>query len=248
VATSVAMTTFANAAPNVPIGGELGQSPPVKQRRRKKQLRCVIVHQDYTIVDTIANSLQADYSLMQHDENLFMSNTFAPTGKFSDIALCPGAVRIKTLPNAGGTSVNSEALSFEVLRRMFNARLHATEMELQYWPENSKITDYSVVIQQRKFGVSVTRAMKFGGGLFTEEDATRLLTKKLFGVVESTKAVIAPFKWKKQILHVWAQTNQIAAMLRTVYDTLIPTEMRSNTVVVVTVATNADWVFFEREG
>ena len=70
VATSVAMTTFANAAPNVPIGGELGQSPPVKQRRRKKQLRCVIVHQDYTIVDTIANSLQADYSLMEHEVRL----------------------------------------------------------------------------------------------------------------------------------------------------------------------------------
>mmetsp|Transcript_20276 Transcript_20276/g.77621 ORF Transcript_20276/g.77621 Transcript_20276/m.77621 type:complete len:283 (-) Transcript_20276:287-1135(-) len=242
VITSV-VTTAAQA-------GELAGASSLAREGRttKKPLRCLTVHRDYTIVDTVANSLRADYSLMQHDESLFMSNEFVPTGKFSDIALCAGAVRIMTLPNAGGTSVNSEALSFEVLRQMFNARLDATEMELQYWPENSKITDYSVVIQKRKFGVSVTRAMKFGGGRFTEEDATRLLSKKLYGVVESTKAVIAPYKWKKQILHVWAQNNQIADMLRAVYDTLIPSEMQSNTVVVVTVAKNADWVFFEREG
>ena len=44
------------------------------------------------------------------------------------------------LPNAGGSSLCSEALSFEMLARAFGARLEMTEMELRYTP-GSQITD-----------------------------------------------------------------------------------------------------------
>ena len=150
-----------------------------------------------------------------------------------------------TLPNAGGRSENSEALSCDVLGTMFGARLIATEMELKYWPLNSKITDFSVSIRGEVFGVSVTRAMKYAG-TFTEADAYRLLTKKLLGVNASTKAVLKRFRWQKQILHVWAEYKYIAHVLENVYESLSE-EVRHNTLVVVTVCENAPWVFYQRE-
>ena len=56
-----------------------------------------------------------------------------------------------------------------------------TEMEVSYFPEEGSITDYVCEIFGTKVGVSVTRAMKFRGGDFTEEDAEHLLNKKLKG-------------------------------------------------------------------
>ncbi len=109
------------------------------------------------------------------------------------ISLTHGAQRVLGTPNAGGSSVWSEAISFEVLSFLCQAVLHKTEMEIEYMP-GSKITDYSVKVMGRDLGVSVTRAMKFskkGDALFTEEDATKLLSKKLTGVIESTKGVVS---------------------------------------------------------
>lgn len=96
-------------------------------------------------------------------------------------------------PNAGGNSVWSEVISHEVLSFLCRAVLHKTEMEIEYMP-GSKITDYSVKVNGKDFGVSVTRAMKFskkGDDIFTEEDAYKLLSKKLRGVNESTMGVVS---------------------------------------------------------
>ena len=59
-------------------------------------------------------------------------------------------------------------------------------MEIQYFPEGSKKTDYSVLLFGKPIGVSVTRAMKFSGK-FTEEDAINLLEKKLLGIILSSE-------------------------------------------------------------
>ena len=63
----------------------------------------------------------------------------------------------------------------------FSVFLFQTEMEVDYFPEGGSITDYVCEMFDSKVGVSVTRAMKFGGGVFTEEDAEHLLNKKLKG-------------------------------------------------------------------
>lgn len=157
---------------------------------------------------------------------------------------CKGAKIIQNLPNAGGTSVNSETISFDVLHTMFNATLEATELQLEYFPLGSKITDFSICINNIVFGVSVTRAMKFKGD-FDCNDAERLLTKKLYGVNMSSKAVIKKYKWDKQILHIWAQNYKIANILQKTYDTL-PTNLISNTIVIITICENADWIFFDK--
>lgn len=44
------------------------------------------------------------------------------------------ALRMLSLPNAGGSSIASEVLSFEVMSRAFGAKLDRTETELKYLP------------------------------------------------------------------------------------------------------------------
>lgn len=155
--------------------------------------------------------------------------------------LTEGGLRLLETPNAGGNSVWSEVMSFEVLNGLFGASLKRTEMEIKYAP-CSKITDYSAEVLGHHVGVSVTRAMKYKG-IFTTEDAMRLLKKKLFGVVASSEAVIDEHRWEKQILHVWAETDYIADIVERVYETDIGEEFKANTIVIVTIARDAKWIF-----
>ncbi len=53
-------------------------------------------------------------------------------------------------------------------------------MEVSYFPEGGCITDYVCKMFDTTLGVSVTRAMKYKGD-FTQEDAYRLLNKKMNG-------------------------------------------------------------------
>eukprot|EP00761_Pharyngomonas_kirbyi_P006922 gb/GECH01006931.1/.p1 GENE.gb/GECH01006931.1/~~gb/GECH01006931.1/.p1 ORF type:complete len:186 (+),score=38.43 gb/GECH01006931.1/:1-558(+) len=144
-------------------------------------------------------------------------------------------------PNAGGASTISEVLSLLTLRKLVRARLLNTEMGIIYFPFGSKKTDYSIVAQGRngithRLGVSVTRAMHFrGNAFFTREHARSLLIKKLFGIIVSTENVVDRHRWEKQILHIWAPTKRIAKMVRAEYRHL-KSDIRSNTIVIVTVA------------
>lgn len=155
------------------------------------------------------------------------------------MTLSRAAIRLATVPNAGGNSVLSEVISFEFFRSCFNAKLLKTEMEVDYYPMGGSITDYVCGMFGRKFGVSVTRAMKYMGE-FTDEDAERLLSKKLKGVVQSSKNSLE--NWEKQILHVWTPSKDTANTLTRVYNTL-DKDVTSNTVVIVTVAHNSKYIF-----
>lgn len=161
--------------------------------------------------------------------------------KPQQIALSEGAQRILETPNAGGNSVWSEVLSFELFKTIYRMQLLRTEMEIDYFFQNYNITDYCGLVGSTRVGVSVTRAMKYKG-IFTEDDARILLKKKLNGVIESTKNVAERDAWQKQILHVWAQEQYIADIFKSVYDGLVDS-LKANTMVVVTVVQNADWIF-----
>lgn len=171
----------------------------------------------------------------------FVVNHFFPTRPFEDFSVSGGAQKVFVEPNAGGNSVNSEAISFEVLHRLYGARLVKTEMAIEYWHPNWKKTDYSVSLYDRLIGVSVTRAMKYRG-VFTPEDAQTLLYKKLNGVNVSTVGVARHDRWEKQILHVWTPDEYIAITLYREYLQL-PAALRSNTVVIVTVSEGAPWLY-----
>lgn len=157
-----------------------------------------------------------------------------PLKPVSQMSWSNGAKRMRTCPNAGGSSEKSEVLSFELLQRCFGADLQKTEMEVQYFPEGGAITDYTCEMFSTSLGVSVTRAMKYGGD-FTVEDAERLLNKKLHGVLRSTKNTME--RWSKQILHVWATSLAVSVLIAEAYNQ-IPKDLKSNTVVLVTVTEN----------
>lgn len=153
-------------------------------------------------------------------------------------------VRLMDTPNAGGSSVESEALSFEIFKKCFNARLLKTEMEVTYFPEGGSITDYVMLMFDRVIGVSVTRAMKFDGSEFSVENADALLRKKLKGIRQSSRNSL--LKWDKQILHVWLFDENVVYALLSAWADLEP-EMKSNTVMVMTLATNSTEVFINQQ-
>ncbi|KAL4219295.1 hypothetical protein ACF0H5_021875 [Mactra antiquata] len=151
-----------------------------------------------------------------------------------------GGNRLKDVPNAGGSSVISEILSFELLQKCFKADLIKTEMEVTYFPEGGSITDYVCQVFGTKVGVSVTRAMKYRGGEFTTDDAEHLLKKKLKGVLQSNKNNLED--WNKQILHVWSVNKDVTNTLIQVYSNL-PDNVTSNTVIFITTSKSADFIY-----
>jgi len=161
---------------------------------------------------------------------------FEPNKNLAKMNLSRDAIKLVDVPNAGGSSEVSEMLSFEVLMKTFQARLLKTEMEVDYFPQGGSITDYVCEIFGTKLGVSVTRAMKFRGGTFDEEDARHLLTKKLNGVIRSSANSLE--NWNKQILHVWSANRDVTNTLIKVYSTL-PEDVVSNTVVFITTTTKS---------
>ncbi len=61
------------------------------------------------------------------------------------------------------------------------------------------------------------------------------------GVIRSTQNSME--KWAKQILHVWAISKHVANVITQTFE-CIPEDVRSNTVVLVTVAENVDEIFY----
>lgn len=151
---------------------------------------------------------------------------------------------IRDEPNAGGGSVVSEVLCFEILQRIFNVRLFHPEMSIKYCHSGSKKTDFSIIIDSGQcVGVSVTRAMKFPGDhFFTEEDAKKLLMKKLEGINHSSQNVIRSHGWKRQILFIWTRSKRIATMLKKCYK-MLKSQLRSNTIVIIAVTSKCDYIY-----
>ena len=149
--------------------------------------------------------------------------------------------KILSTPNAGGSSVISEAVSFELLNRLFGAELLATEMEIVYNFDNTKKTDILCEIEGISIAISVTRAMKYNE--FTIEMAIRLLEKKLSCVLGSNLAVSDKYAWFKQLLYIWVQEPEIAKILRETYEDYIKPEYKANTIVLIVLADQC-WFLF----
>lgn len=155
----------------------------------------------------------------------------------------PCSKRLLCVPNAGGNSVFSEALSFEFIKKIFKATLNVsvslkkTEMELVY-VGGSKITDFSFQVSSNKtFGCSVTRAFNYYDldSVYPDAAIERLLSKKLAGINESTRNVLND-QWDHQILHIWTTNVETAEAIKRVYDAKIDDDLKSDTLVIITVA------------
>lgn len=207
------------------------------------------VHRSFLLTDTHLHVTKVWPRSWDHQlAGLVMEHTFVPqVPHLLSMDLCGGAKRMLETPNAGGSSLWSEVMSFEILHLLFHVELLHTEMELEYVP-CSKITDYSVRLYQHILGVSVTRAQKYRG-TFGLEDARRLLERKLFGVVCSTRNVINT-EWKRQFLHVFVEKPRYLLPLKQAYQEM-PRDLRDNTICLFTVIPThppfpVGWLFWEK--
>ena len=161
-------------------------------------------------------------------------------------SLSPGGQTLFDIANAGGSSVESEVMSFEVLHFCEGASLLKTETQISYQPPDDSgantITDILVEIGGAKVGVSVTRAYHPPGVPYTDTDAKNLLEKKLIGVNRSSQRVLPQDKWVKQILHVLSVNQANTDAIARVWPTIDPA-IRADTIVLVTQTKGGGFVY-----
>lgn len=162
---------------------------------------------------------------------------------FERLYLSDGSRRIRDTPNAGGSSLLSEVLSLEFLERFLGLKLSKTEMEVAYWPQGGPMTDYVAHLPQElgdsAIGVSVTRAMAYHRA-YTKQDATRLLSKKLSGVIFSNQNIVNE-RIDRQILHIWTPSGKVANVVKRTWARM-PRDLLGNTIVVISTV-NSKWMF-----
>lgn len=154
--------------------------------------------------------------------------------------LSPGGQVIFDLGNLGGSSLESEIMSYEVLYRCELAKLLKTEGEIVYTNPMGKKTDLLVDIDAFQIGVSVTRAYVFPPNMpYTQQMAYDLLNQKLGDILASSANVAPEDAWPKQILHVLAYTSMHADSLEAAYGMLDPA-VRADTILWLTVTEGND--------
>lgn len=191
------------------------------------------------ILGTLGGSCGAVRALLADQSPALLDNelSFASGEAYARAALSAEGVRLFDTANAGGSSTESEVMSFEVLRFCEGASLVKTETEIEYRaPDDAganSITDILVSIGGQKVGVSVTRAYKPARQTLTDDDVRDLLEKKLAGVNRSSQRVVSADKWVKQILHVFVATQAAADAVHRVWPD-IDASLRADTVVLLT--------------
>jgi hypothetical protein len=171
---------------------------------------------------------------------------FVAGEKYEKASLSSGGQTLYDTPNAGGSSGESEVMSFEVLRYCEGASFLKAENDVKYQPPDdsgaNSITDILVEIGGKKVGVSVTRVYRPASQPFPDSDVKALLEKKLEGINRSSIRVLPVDKWVKQILHIFsvskATTDAVARVLPT-----ISSSLRADTIVLVTQTTGGGFVY-----
>lgn len=156
-------------------------------------------------------------------------------------ALSSGGQELYDTPNAGGSSSESEVISYEVLHYCEGASLLKTETEIDY-QGGGAITDILVEIDGKKVGVSVTRSWRPSNQSYTDADVKALLEKKLKGINESSSSVVPVDKWVKQVLHVFTADKAATQAVERVFPT-VTKEVRADTIVLVTETSGGGFVY-----
>lgn len=108
----------------------------------------------------------------------------------------------------GGSSIESEALSLDLLVRCELATLLKGEPQVSYDDEGGKKTDILVEIDDHKIGVSVTRAMSYvypePCGPVDEEALATLMTRKVSELQLSFANASDEDAWERSMLYVIA--------------------------------------------
>ena len=180
------------------------------------------------LVSGQAQLLQTEYS-------------FDDPESFKSDGLEPQALKRYEEPNAGGSSRCSEVMSMQLLIDCEAASVVKTETEMSYDVEG-KIADYLVEIEGVRAGVSVTRAYKGPmGDVYSQEDASELLTKKLDALIQAQSNVSEGDSWEVSLLHVWTLHASWAATVASAWEAL-DAETKADHVVLITTELGSDYI------
>jgi hypothetical protein len=170
----------------------------------------------------------------------FDSHVDYGTAGWDPTQLTPGGQTIYSIPNAGGSSVESEAEAFDMLARCDFATLLKTETQITYTNSAGKKTDILVSIDGRKIGVSVVRAYHYPpADPYTSTDATTMLKHKLGDIPLSAANATAADAWERSILSVLAYDQATADMVKATWTTLDAT-LKGDVILYVTVTDGDD--------
>lgn len=137
-------------------------------------------------------------------------------------SLCSDAKRSISICNAGGKSEISEMYSIDYFNRIYNSTNTILETEVNYWLDY-KMVDFICTINSKRVGVSVVRAMGYPSpNNFTSEMASRILHKKLYGLIVARNSVVKNHSFYKSILHIWCQNERISQLINDAFYNLNP--------------------------
>ena len=172
----------------------------------------------------------------------FYWNYFIPFTTYDKFNYGINATKVLTSLNAGGNSIISEAISAELLSRLFRANSIRTEMEIEYIFSNWKIADFTVKMYNKNIGISVTRAANYKT-TFNLASADTLLRKKIIGLVLARNGTSDKDSWQTSILHILAEEPRIKNLLHKAYKRL-PNDLKDNIIILCTVTTGqCDYIY-----
>lgn len=151
-----------------------------------------------------------------HRSHIFIDQYILPHRSL----VCEDAKRSITIENAGGKSEISEMYSIDYFTQMYGAKHTILEKEVNYWIDY-KLVDFICTIDSHRVGVSVARAMGYPtSDKFTADMASKLLFKKLYGLIVARNAVVKEQSFFKSILHIWCQDIHVAELLKEAFSKL----------------------------
>jgi hypothetical protein len=171
---------------------------------------------------------------------------FSAADKYERARLSPGGQKIFDAPNAGGSSKESEVMTFEILHHCDGASLLKTETEIVYGPPPdggaATISDMIVSIGGQKIGVNPKRVFKPLPLTMTDAEVRDQLVKNFASIEASSARVSDADKWTRQILHVWVPSADYYEAVERVLPT-IDASAKGNTIVLLTRATGGGFLF-----
>lgn len=164
---------------------------------------------DDLIFRSILSSSMKSKGPISHRSYIFMDTYSLPSFEHT----CLDAQRSITVDNAGGKSDISEMYSIDYFAAVHSSFDVILEKEVQMFIDY-KMVDFICTIDKHRVGVSVTRAMGFPSpSNFTPAMASKLLYKKLYGLIVARNGVVKSQSFYKSILHIWCQDERIAGLL-----------------------------------
>jgi hypothetical protein len=200
------------------------------------------------ILGTLRGTCQTLRTMLASPAPSLLANdlTFMAPERYERASLSPGGQRLFDTPNAGGSSTESEVMSYEILHFCEGASLRATETEIRYMPVSdagaNSITDLLVEIDGMRVGVSVTRVYRPAPMVLSDMDVADLLTRKLEGINRSSVRVLPIDRWVKQVLHVFVANTATATQVQRVWATLTA-GVRADTIIELTTTRGGGFIY-----